>query len=1362
MKTKRILALLLILVMLVPMFAACGNGADDEVTTDPTGTTAGTTTTDTPSTPPTPSTPQLSFAAIEGLEGYTIVYPESATHLLSDAAEALAAAILEKTGVTVTVTSDRVEVGDTVPATGKEILIGMTNRAESAAAASLRSHDFFVSYGNERLALLASSEEAALEAVEFVKTTLLRDGKLNYVVGNYHKADQYLFDDLTLLGASISNFAIVRDSDNIAVAHYLAEMIRSLTGINLPVRTVQDAETAYEILVGDTGRAATSVAVPAGKFTVSAAGTKLALYGNGEFAAYRAALHFVNTYLDGESAALSVVSETLDIGTVELYTLNNLPTELAPIELEKTLNNGGVLERFLKAKAELPTEVTVLDPIDINDYPLSLRRRQLYVDPNTGDDENPGSIDKPLASLQEAVGRMSAGGGVIWLREGIHEIYELVTLTEAISGTPTSPLFIKAYGDEDVTVTTFKAIKNEWFQSVSSDDPMAERFDEDLDLQRLLFCDLADYGFTVDDVTEIVSSSDGYGTNRTSGRTGATPILLIGDTEYNLARYPNADEKDLSFAYAYDSGRVTAATASEIYFEWLKRVETSKETFEGKPLDALSPKPWTISLGERNQAQQDRGDAKYVTKENSDNWERYAEVLTWIDTGNIWWYGRPYADWDVGRYPVNVGIQPETGTYRCWEGDPDKPVIASKMPAALGAKSRETAGHGHEYYFFNAIEALDIPGEWFIDVESEGLRLYIYPPREFYQVESFSYTASYIGAAIKIESASNVVIDGINFQGLGSSAITHDSTDPLITDIVIQNCSFRNMSQYGIRFGGSFRKVAILYSSFGRSYGGMVWLHNEVAQNMIPDHNLIQNCTFGDPTPYHQEGISLSGCQSVISHNFLTDTNINLKEPAYECIVEYNRCDGGSQDVGDGGMVYMYGLYTRGCHIRYNVLHGGNYTGNGIYNDGMCSGNYAYYNIASFLTGYRESNQKGFYVSSGHGNVCFNNIFIVRSWERYRDNVLAHGLTLQQAYETKTVDFETGAISVLERARGDMGIYESTLFYADTSDLGYEMGKLGASDAASYSWDTLYRGAAGRFSGATAYQHADLEKMRERFPLFIEEMKGAWEMFGVMSTAGTAYDRRTAVVALEDKYDAAVVEKLVELGALDADWVATRTAELKATKYSKDDATAKAKDELRLTKEHYNTKKVEARRDELMLVNYTAEDALRKARKEAREVDTVKQSLSIADSYAFGLGYAYTEDYYRQPAYNVYMNNVVLGGDAGAYFDTNNNNIFGDEPSEFVNSDYLGTNNNSVNDDGTITMGGSALSPFAKDLRIIGNNYYNLHWDEVFVNCDTPSSEMHLADYTFLPGALESIKEAVPEFYDFVDLIWNRWKGKTQ
>ncbi len=1285
MKTRSILALLLVIAMLLPTLAACDfwGGSSTVTTTGPVTTTPPVTTAppqDVPG-PEDPPAPVLSLLPLEGLAEYTIVYPETVDDVTLAAVFAFRDAIAEATGVTLSVVSDAPAIGEQIPTDTKEILLGATNRYESSAAPTLRSHDFYITVENGRLALLAANDSSLLSAIEFATEYMIEGDALCYPEGGYHHAMIYPLDSITLAGRPITDFVIVRDAENADVAHYLVKCISDLTGFTLSVHTVSDPEVPYEILIGDTGRIATDDP-PVGKYVIELAGTKLALYGSGDYAAYRAVISFASTYLDGKQSFLNVERKEAENGKLSLYSLN-LPTELEPITLEHTENTGGVFERFMKTKEALPTEATVVSPIAIADYPLSQKRFELYVDPD-GSDENPGTIDEPLATLAEAVRRLRIGGGVIWLRGGIHEVTEPILLHDLHSGTATSPLFIKAYGMEKPVLTTSKRIETSWFNSVDWDDPLYDRFSSDVDPQNLLVANLADYGFTLDDITELVSTSDAYGDNHRQTRYGVTPVLLIGDTEYGLCRYPNADEEPLSYAYAYDPGRVTSSTGSEIYYDWVDRVTIYGGEYNGEPLTLDTPVPWQISLGTRNSAQQTKSNSKYTPYDESDDWERYAPILDWIDTGNIWFYGRVYSDWDVGAFNVHVGRK-ANGDYVCYNNDPDKPAIVSTMPSALGARSTTEATHAHHYYLFNAIEALDIPGEWFIDVENEKLPLYIYPPEEFYETSDFSYTSGYNGNIIELDGVSNLVIDGLTFKGVANTAIYAPGTKAL-SQVVIQNCEFSNLGNHGVsiiqrvRGGG----VAVIYNTFRRSNGGgLLSLNNTTAPNMIPDHNVVQNNIFYDPAPNHQVGISISGCVSVVSHNLLLNTNIIINGPAYECIVEYNRLDGGSEDVGDGGQIYTYGLYSRGNHIRYNLCHALNFSGNSIYNDGMASGNYSYYNICSTLTGYRNSYQKCFYVSTGHNNVAFNNIFIVRDRERFHANMELHG-------------FDVPATQT-----GDCGIYESTLFYADKTDAGYTTAA-GGEDAASYSWDALYKSAAGRFTGNSAYTHYDYDRFAGRFPNFIESMHGAREVFNVIDAMGPDYDRRTAVLALEASYAAAV-----DLFTGKTPYVPEELQQPEHPLYEKYDVIEDLVAELG--------------------TSLTAQEA---------------------EAVAFRLGYGYTEDFFRQPAYNIYRNNIILGGDQKQYFDTNNDGIYGNSRADFVASDYL-ANNVAFDDAGNPIGGGNTNNPFAKDLRLIGDNYYNHDFEEVIANADVDIYTAEYADYSFLPGALESILVTVPEFEEF-------------
>ena len=97
-----------------------------------------------------------------------------------------------------------------------------------------------------------------------------------------------------------------------------------------------------------------------------------------------------------------------------------------------------------------------------------------------------------------------------------------------------------------------------------------------------------------------------------------------------------------------------------------------------------------------------------------------------------------------------------------------------------------------------------------------------------------------------------------------------------------------------------------------------------------------------------------------------------------ECILEYNRFEGGSRDVTDGGMIHTGGARFRNNHYRYNLFHMFSATHNAIYNDTMTSGNYMYGNVVSTLNSASDHN-KPWYSSTGWGNIAYGNICFLRN-----------------------------------------------------------------------------------------------------------------------------------------------------------------------------------------------------------------------------------------------------------------------------------------------------------------------------------------------------------------------------------------------
>lgn len=80
--------------------------------------------------------------------------------------------------------------------------------------------------------------------------------------------------------------------------------------------------------------------------------------------------------------------------------------------------------------------------------------RMIFVSPS-GDDANPGTLEKPLATLDRARDalRGRAGGATVFLRAGTYRRAESFVLTEADSGTSRAPIRYRAYRDEVVRIT---------------------------------------------------------------------------------------------------------------------------------------------------------------------------------------------------------------------------------------------------------------------------------------------------------------------------------------------------------------------------------------------------------------------------------------------------------------------------------------------------------------------------------------------------------------------------------------------------------------------------------------------------------------------------------------------------------------------------------------------------------------------------------------------------------------------------------------------------------------------------------------------------------------------------------------------
>ncbi len=195
----------------------------------------------------------------------------------------------------------------------------------------------------------------------------------------------------------------------------------------------------------------------------------------------------------------------------------NLPKEYPAIKARKT-EEGGVRDRFMAAKAELPDEITVVRPYNVDGFAKS-NANTIYV--ATDGCDCCGCKEKPLATLAEALKRVEGKGGAkIVLRGGSYSITDTVKITEKHSGTVESPLIITAEKGEIPYLSGGTLLPYDAFVRVTDEHALARLPESSRDKVRV--CDLKALGI------------DDYGT---IGRHG-TSFVVNGD-KYTLARYPN-------------------------------------------------------------------------------------------------------------------------------------------------------------------------------------------------------------------------------------------------------------------------------------------------------------------------------------------------------------------------------------------------------------------------------------------------------------------------------------------------------------------------------------------------------------------------------------------------------------------------------------------------------------------------------------------------------------------------------------------------------------------------------------------------------------------------------------------------------
>ncbi len=255
---------------------------------------------------------------------YTIITAEKAVAGAKDCSSKIFKYLFEK-GQTLTPSDDYVQKPEQADNDDCEILIGVTNRPESAEGMSaLKTYlDYSVRVVGNKIVISANTDERLAAATDYFIANLkiTEDGKLTYIgEHNYVNGyDAYKYKNLTFCGTAISDYSIVVSASATASETDFAEQLKTKiaeeTGILLAVKTDAEAKSANEIVIGKTNRPASE------KFTSGTVDLKGSSYA---FETVAGAVVFAAKTSAGYAAMMEkldglIVGEALSVGINESF-----------------------------------------------------------------------------------------------------------------------------------------------------------------------------------------------------------------------------------------------------------------------------------------------------------------------------------------------------------------------------------------------------------------------------------------------------------------------------------------------------------------------------------------------------------------------------------------------------------------------------------------------------------------------------------------------------------------------------------------------------------------------------------------------------------------------------------------------------------------------------------------------------------------------------------------------------------------------------------------------------------------------------------------------------------------------------------
>ncbi len=518
-----------------------------------------------------------------------------------------------------------------------------------------------------------------------------------------------------------------------------------------------------------------------------------------------------------------------------------------------------------------------------------------YIAPD-GNDQGDGSKNAPFLTFERAkkavreMDKSNKSSVTVAVCAGNYQVQQ-VLFERQDGGTENCPVIYKAHGGE-VTIDGGFSIPAEAFCKVS-DEKILRRL-APAAREHVLEVDLNAIGLTGEQIGPIHV----FGTYHTAAHydgdwEGALHCeLFVNDSRQTIARWPNGDTYAKTGKVLFYSGGTENEHMGSPDSQWRK-------------------------------VRNPQGDIYKIDKALA------KRIASWETLKDVWMFGFWMYDWADASTPI--------GSF-----DVEKRILSSRFVSQWGARK------GAPYYFFNVLEELDAPGEWYLDRDT--LKLYLYPNKTLTDERiMLSVTTKCI---LKVAGASHLTFDGFIVQGTRGNAIEVDGDH-----ITFCNGMIRNSAGEAIIINGCNNKVANCHiTAMGR---GGITLDGGDRETLTPGNCIVENNLihgWSEVNKTYCPAVLIQGVGNICRHNEMYDSPHEvIWIHGNDHVVEYNHIHHACLLTKDGGAIYAGKNWTYyGTQIRYNCIHDLGtpyYTACAIYMDDAISGHNIYGNVLVNIPG---------------------------------------------------------------------------------------------------------------------------------------------------------------------------------------------------------------------------------------------------------------------------------------------------------------------------------------------------------------------------------------------------------------------------